>query len=398
MAQLLDPDVALRQLLEALPAPAVARLAPEECLGLVLAEDAVAAEDLPPFDRAMMDGFAVKVADAGRAVRRLDEIAAGDGRARAPLVEGAAHSIMTGAPVPAGAEAVVQLELCRVEGETVLLPERLRAGANFVPRGAECRAGQVWAPRGCRVTPLTLAAAIGVGAERLAVHPRPTVAVLTTGDELTAAAPGAGQIRDSNGPMLAALLSEAGFLARRATVGDDRGALGARLSELAGASEVIVLSGGVSAGTHDEVPGALRALGAELLFHKVAQKPGKPLLVARRGRTFFFGLPGNPLAAHLCACRYLIPALRRLSGLGSAPLEGRGRLAAELPASSERAWFVPARLNADGTVLPLLPVSSGDLVGPHLAEAYLRAPAGAAALPAGTEVAFTFLGARAWPT
>lgn len=393
---LLEPDEALAQVLAAVPPSAVARLPPERCRGLVLAEDALAAADLPPFDRAMMDGYAVRLADAGTSVTILDEIAAGDGAARAPLQAGQAHPIMTGAPVPAGAEAVVPIEQTTRTASHVTLPERIRPQGNIVARGAECAAGRPWARAGMPVTPMTLAAALGVGARELAVFPRPQVAVVTTGSELTADPTRPGQIRDSNGPMLVALFEEAGIAATRRTVADDAGALLACLQSLEGA-DAVVLTGGVSAGTHDEVPGVLARLGAQALFHKVAQRPGKPLLLARRGRQLLFGLPGNPLAAHLCASRYAIPALRRLAGLGHVPLAGRGVLGAALPENKDRTWFLPARVHG-GTVLPLPPVSSADLVQPHQADAYLRLEPGAPAVPAGTEIAYTRIGAAAWPS
>ena len=393
MAKPIDPTTALELVLAAVPTPSVATLPAEDCLGLVLAADATAAGDLPPFDRAMMDGYAVRLADAGRSVAILDEIAAGDGRTRPTLADGAAHPIMTGAPVPAGAEAVVPFEQSERNGDRVRLPERLRAAANIVARGAECRAGTPWARAGQTVTPLTVAAAIGVGALQLTVHPRPHIAVLATGSELSAD-PGAGCIRDSNGPMLAALLREAGLAAERLTVGDEAAALLARLRACAG-HDAIVLTGGVSAGTHDEVPGALRQLGAEVLFHSVAQKPGKPLLVARLGRQLIFALPGNPLASHLCCCRYVLPALRQLAGLPAVATSGRGVLAAPLAGNGDRIWFVPVLVHGDA-VTPLPPVSSADLVQPHQANAYLRLEPGVAAQPAGATVAYTRIGANAW--
>lgn len=395
MADLLEPDDALARVLAAVPAPLEAvQLPVEDCLGLVLAADAVAPADLPAFARAMMDGYAVRLADAGAAVALLDEIAAGDGAVRPPLRDGQAHPIMTGAAVPPGAEAVVPVEQSAREGERVRLPTRIRPAANIVARGAECVAGAAWAARGALVTPMAVAAAIGVGAQRLAVHPRPRVVVIATGSELAEGAMAPGLIRDSNGPMLAALFGEAGATVERRAVGDDAAALLACL-QAASAADAVVLTGGVSAGTHDEVPGTLRRLGAEVLFHKVGQKPGKPLLVARRGGQLIFGLPGNPLAAHLCACRYVVPALRRLAGLPHVAVAGRGALTAPLPGNSERTWFVPALVAGDA-VAPLLPVSSADLVRPHQANAYLRLEPGATALPAGSTVGFTRIGIDAW--
>ena len=394
MAGLLEPDAALELVLSAVPPARSVQLPAGDCLGLALAADATACADLPPFDRAMMDGYAVRLADAGAAVALLGEIAAGDGAGREPLPTGQAYPIMTGAPVPPGAEAVVAHEQTRRQGDLVYLPERIRPGGNIVPRGGECAAGRVWAKTGAVVTPMTLAAAVGVGATHLAVHLRPRVTVIATGSELVADLSAAGRIRDTNGPMLAALFEEDRASVQRQTIGDDANALHAALQALSDV-DAVVLTGGVSAGTHDEVPGVLRRMGAEILFHKVAQRPGKPLLVARLGRQLLFGLPGNPLAAHLCACRYVVPALRRLAGLPHVPARGRGVLQATLPANTERTWFLPALVEA-GNVLPLLPLSSADLVQPHQANAYIRLDPGSAAQPAGGEIDFTRIGTAAW--
>jgi molybdopterin molybdotransferase len=394
-APLLGPDRALEQVLAAVPVPGRRALPLDLTLGLVAADDAAALEDVPAFDRAMMDGWAVKLVDAGREVKCLEEIAAGDGRSRPALAAGHAYSIMTGAPVPSGADAVVPFEPTSRTRECVRLPDSIRARANIVPRGSECAVGQVWLHRGEVVTPMTVAAAICVGATTLSVHPSPRIAVLTTGSELTSATPTFGQIRDSNGPMLVALLAEAGFLAERGSVGDDASALSARLEALSDV-DVVLLSGGVSAGTHDDVPDVLRRLGATILFHKVAQRPGKPLLVARRGRQLLFGLPGNPLATHLCATRYALPALRLLAGHSPRPRTVRARLAEELPGNPERTWFLACQLLDDGAVKPLLPVSSADLIRPHQADGYLRLESGTAGLPAGSEVTVTLIGAAAW--
>ena len=396
MADLLEPDIALERTLAAVPPPLTKQLPAEECVGLILAADVVANADLPPFDRAMMDGYAVRLVDAGKTVAPRDEIAAGDGKARDPLQPGFAYPIMTGAPIPAGAEAVVPIEQTTRAGDRVQLPERIRPRGNIASRGSECIAGRPWARSGSPVTPMTLAAALSVGALQLTVHPRPSIAVITTGNELSIDPTSPGSIRDSNGPMLVALLHEAGLSARRQTVRDDANTLFTALQSHA-ALDAIVLTGGVSAGTHDEVPGVLRRLGAEILFHKVSQRPGKPLLVARIGRQMVFGLPGNPLAAHLCTCRYVIPALRQLAGLSHTPINGRGTVSATLPSNSDRTWFLPARVSVE-SITPLPPVSSADLVQPHQANAYLRIEPGAAALPTGSSISYTRIGVDAWPS
>lgn len=390
MTDLLSPDQALSALLAAVPTPRVQNLPPERCIGLVVADDVFAAADLPPFARAMMDGFAVRSSDAGTMVTVLDEIAAGDGAVRAVLAAGHAHPIMTGAPVPPGADAVVAWEICTRTGNTVQLPDTIRSGANIVARGAECAAGHPWLRRGQVVTPMTVAAAIATDNTELSVCVPPTVAVLTTGSELSDRA-GHGLIRDSNGPMLVALLHQAGIAAERTTVGDDPVALKAHLERL-GDLDAVILTGGVSTGTHDDVPAVLRQLGATILFHKIEQKPGKPLLIAQRGRQLIFALPGNPLAVHWCACGFVLPALRHLMSRSGALAWGHGRLGAALSANGERTWFIPAHVNDAGVVLPLAPVSSADLVQPHQANAYLRRDPGAPTLSVGSDVTFIRIG------
>ncbi len=393
-----EPDDALAVLLAAVAPLAHQTIAAGDALGRVCAVALIAPTDQPAFPRAMMDGFAVRLADAGGAVELRREIAAGDGAAPEPLGDGSAYPIMTGAPVPSGAEAVVPIEKTTREGALVRLPERIKPGANIVGCGEELRRGDALLPAGAVVGPLALAALVAAGIEQLAVHPPPRIAVLTTGSELAAGDLGHGQIRDSNGPMLAALLAEQDWTAERGSVADDPERLAERLAALAD-RDAVLLTGGVSAGSHDDVPGVLRRLGADVILHKVAQKPGKPLLLARRGRQLIFGLPGNPLAAHCCACRYVIPALRRLAGLSITPLQGHGRLRLATPANADRTWFIPARVDADGDgydVTPLNPVSSADLYRPALANAYLRLEPGAAAAAVGSKISFTWIGARAW--
>lgn len=394
-APLHEPDDALAVVLAAAPEPRTAYLPPIKALGLIVAADAVSQQDLPPFDRAMMDGWAVRCADAGRCVAVRDEIAAGDGQQRAPVSDGYAHPIMTGAPVPVGAEAVIPQEQTERCDQHVQLPATIRVGANIARCGTECTVGQTWLHRGDVVTPMTVAAAVGVGAAVIPVHPLPRVAILTTGSELSAGPLTAGHIHDSNGPMLEALVQEIGIRADRGTVVDDVATLEARLEILAG-YDAVLLSGGVSTGTHDDVPRVLQRLGAEVIVYKIAQRPGKPLLVARRGAQMIFALPGNPLAAHLCACRYAVPVLRRLARLSDQPRVVQASLAAEIPANADRTWFIPACLDDANRAHPLLPVSSADFIRPHQANAYLRRPSQAPALPAGSGITATLIGAAAW--
>lgn len=355
--------------------------------GCVLAADATAPHDLPPFPRAMMDGYAIRLADAGTTQRVVGSIHAGDVPRELP--SGAVLAIMTGAPVPHGAEAVVQREHCQVEAAGVRLPERVRPQANIVPRGGEALVGARVLSSGEPVTALAVAVAAALGIGTLSVLPRPRVAVITTGAELSqGGALAGGAIRDSNGPMLAALCAALGLACVRTSVGDEPAAIRAAI---AGAqAELIVLTGGVSAGDKDFVPAVLADLGFSVVVHGVEQKPGKPLLLAAAadGR-LAAALPGNPLAVHWCFTRFVAPALRRMMGLPPGPESVRGELEGILPGSKDRPWFVPVALRREAgrlLVRPLPPVSSGDVVTPASAAGYVAVTAGSAPLASGATV------------
>jgi molybdopterin molybdotransferase len=395
----LSPDSALSTVLAAVPDARPLRLAAPQALGLALAEDVIANDNHPPFPRAMMDGYAVRLADAGRTVVLRDEIAAGDTRAHAPLSDGHAHPIMTGAPVPPGAEAVVAQEQTIRSTTGVTLPAAIKADANIVAIGGDLAVGSTVLSAGAVLNAAGIAALAALGRDEVLVLPRPRVTVLTTGSELvTNSAPLApGQIRDSNGPMLVALCAELGISISRASVPDQPAVLATALERLA-THDVTILSGGVSTGTHDDVPSVLTELGYTVLLHGVAQKPGKPLLVARRGRNLLFGLPGNPLASHLCFCRYVAPALRRMQGRNASPHGGTGVLMRAAPTTKDRTWFIPALVTTDDDgwrILPLPPASSADLFTAARANAYLRLEANTPAA-IGTRLPFTWIGTNAW--
>jgi len=357
-----------------------------EALGCVLAADAIAPHDLPPFPRAMMDGYAIRLPDAGRTLPLAGSVHAGDAPGSLPL--GSVLGIMTGAPVPTGAEAVVQRELCVVSGSTVQLPERIRPQANIVPRGGEALAGATVLRAGEPVTAMAVAVAASLGIERLSVVPRPRVVVITTGAELRQGGSiDGGAIRDSNGPMVAAMCAALGMPCRRLSVVDDPVAI--RTAIVGAEGELIVLTGGVSAGDKDFVPAVLAELGYTSVVRGVDQKPGKPLLLAAGAGRLVAALPGNPLAVHWCFTRFVAPALRVLMGQAPGPETVRGVLAGILPGSRDRPWFVPVGLRREGgrlMVKPMPPVSSGDVVTPAHAAGYVAVAAGSAPIASGAEV------------
>jgi molybdopterin molybdotransferase len=323
-----------------------------EALGLVLAEDVASDLDSPPFDKALMDGYALRAADvagAGGAVLAVvEEIPAGKTPEHG-LGPGEAARIMTGAMLPAGADAVVMIEHTSPEaGQGVRICETgVRPGQNVLRRGREMRRGEVVLAAGTLLRPQELGLLAALGRTRPRVYPRPTLAILSTGDELVEpdATPGPGQIRNSNATQLAAQAARAGAAARTLGIARDRLDSLRALIATGLQADVLVLSGGVSAGKLDLVPGVLQELGVRPVFHKVAMKPGKPLFFGVRDATLVFGLPGNPVSALIGFELFVRPALRLLlgredAGLGLLP----ARLGADHRHKSDRPTYHPARL------------------------------------------------------
>jgi molybdenum cofactor synthesis domain-containing protein len=291
-----------------------------ECAGRVLAEDVFSDLDLPPFDRAAMDGFALRAGDTAAApvlLRVVGEVRAGQVLAR-DVGPGEAVRIMTGAPVPGGADAVQQVEKTRAPAAhqvEVLAP--VAPGANVATRGCEVRSGQRVLAAGAAVDPAVLAVLATAGRTSVRVGRRPRVALVVTGDELVepGARPVGGQVRNSNGWAIAAQATAAGAVVRDlGMVGDDLARLAETLRRGLEEAEVLVCSGGVSEGAYDLVEPALDRLGVQRLFTKVAIKPGAPLVFGRRGDRLVFGLPGNPVSAQVTFDLFVRAALRRMQG------------------------------------------------------------------------------------
>jgi molybdopterin molybdotransferase len=343
----------------------------EDALARVLASDVPADRDLPPFDRAAMDGYALRAADVAQAPVALEvvgEVRAGEWP-RLGVGAGQAARIMTGAPVPAGATAVQQVEKTRALDEfrvTILAP--VAAGQNVAPRASEVEAGEIVLRSGRLIDPAAVAVLASAGVARVAVGRRPRVAVLVTGDEVVdvAAAPGPSQIRNSNGPALLAQARLAGATVETLGIAPDRQDAIVAAIRRGLEADVLLVSGGVSAGDYDLVEPALAELGATLLFTKVAVKPGAPLVFGRCGGTLVFGLPGNPVSAQVSFDLFVRPALLKLQG---ARVLARPRVGAELAGGvrnrSGRTAHLPARLRFEGGRLvarPLRSAGSGDLV------------------------------------
>lgn len=367
-----------------------------EALGRVLARDVVADVDWPPFDTSAMDGYAVRAAEARPAGRALSErpgLVAAGAAFPDPLAPGEAVRVMTGAPLPPGADAVVPVEEARPKEGRVAFDREPADGAHLRRRGESVRKGAVLVPRGSRLHPRAIALAALAGAGRVLVGRRPRIAIATTGDELVSAGEAVreGQLRDSNGPMLAASSRELGWAVEpRARVADERNAVDRLFREGLEGLDALVTTGGVSAGDLDLLPAAAERAGWEILFHRVAVRPGKPIAVARRGRTLWFGLPGNPVSASVCFHLFVRRALERREGSAEpGPRERSAVLGRNLPPTGPREWFRDARLvegEGGARAEPIETAGSHDIAAHARANALIRLPAGSGALPAGSAV------------
>lgn len=322
----------------------------KDASGHVLAEPVLADIALPPFDRARMDGYAVRASDVAQApatLRVIGEIAAGATFDR-ELGPGEAIKIFTGAPVPRGADAVQKIEVTKSDGNSIVIEEAVRPGQFITLRASEVAAGQLVAERGREIGPSVMAALASFGYAQVKVGLRPRVAVLSTGSELVdvSVKPSAAQIRNSNNYTIASYAERAGAIADiLGTVADDQKATCAALLDAAEGRNVVITSGGVSMGDYDLVKAALAEIGAEIFFDKVSIRPGKPIVFAHRDGTYFFGLPGNPVSTSVTFNVFIRPALRRMQGAREALLPTvSARLLQSIKDASSRRSYLPARL------------------------------------------------------
>jgi molybdopterin molybdotransferase len=360
-----------------------------DAVGLALAEDLRADRDFPPFPRATRDGYAVRSVDTESVPARLKCV--GSIKAGAPLEDseitleaGEAAEIMTGAPVPAGADAVVMVEYTKSKDARVTVKRSVGAGENVVAAGAEARRGDVMVPRGTRVRHAVVAVAAAVGRAEVAVHRRPKVALLATGDELVDInlPPGPNEIRNSNTYSLAAQVYEAGGEATLLPVApDDPGEMALLLRKGLDAN-LLLLTGGVSMGKYDLVEEVLASAGAEFFFTGVAIQPGKPVVfgqVALDGKTRpFFGLPGNPVSTMVTFRLFVRPVLDALAGAKPELLSfGRATLKERLSTKTGLTRFLPGRLSGTHERPEVELVhwqGSGDLMAASKSNCYIVVP------------------------
>jgi molybdopterin molybdotransferase len=342
------------------------------CVGRVLAEDVFAERDQPPFDRVTMDGIAIAHRDWAQGMRAFE--IAGTQAAGAPALTlarpGHCIEVMTGAVLPAGADAIVPVERVQRRGNVAAVTADTVAARQFIhARGGDRRTGSLLLGAGSRIGAPEMAVLASAGRDTFLVSVRPRVAVISTGDELVDAGEPIQpyQIRSSNDRALEASLTAHNLaLVTRARLKDDAATLTESIARLHEQSDSMILSGGVSMGQFDFVPSVLQRLGAEVIFHRIKQKPGRPMWfgMSAQGKPIF-ALPGNPVSTLVCATRYILPALRAASGLSPAPIE-RVALAAPVEPSRELTYFLPVNVSwsADGVALaePRPTNTSGDFV------------------------------------
>lgn len=374
---MLTYDEAIARVLALVPTAPVRELAVASAGGLVLAQSVDADADMPAFDRSAMDGFAVRAADCtspGARLRRFGEERPGGEPLARPVGAGECAAIYTGAPIPAGADAVVMVERTKTDGEIVTLTVAVQRGENVRFRAEDVRRGERLLEPGAPLRPQEIAVCASFGAPRVRVHPRPRVAVLSTGDELVPpdAEPGPGMIRDSNGVMLACQVERAGGIVASVDVlRDERETIRRAIDAAAARADVLVLTGGVSMGAYDFVAPVLGELGFAGGFHKVKVKPGKPIWFGRRGDVLAFGLPGNPVSSFVMFELMVRPSLEKLLGRTPGPRFEMAVVAGGPAKGGDREQFVPARVT-DGKLTFIPWTSSADFVELARANALAR--------------------------
>ena len=374
-----------------------------EALGRTLARNIKARENIPPFTKATMDGYAVRAEDTRAAgkdaaveLEVLEDLPAGC-ISRKSVGRGQAVRIMTGAPLPKGADAVVMVEDTEKTAGRVKVRREVKPGANIGQAGEDLKKGELVLERGAMIGPAETGLLAAAGLARVPVVGRPKLAVIATGDEIVEPGDrkGPGQIRNSNGPALLAMALWAGADARYLGIARDRSSsLRAKLARAKGA-DILVLTGGVSVGDYDLVRDELRTAGVKPVFWQVRIKPGKPVFFGRRGSQLVFGLPGNPTSAMVTFLLFVQPAIERLLGRKNpGPRGGRAVLAEDIVLKPGRTQFLRGVLDAEGPVLKVAPYpdqKSGVLRSMARSRVLIVVPADVSRLEKGQDVEILYI-------
>jgi molybdopterin molybdotransferase len=394
---------AQREVLAAIAALGSERVPLGDALGRVLAEPVVAPHDVPPFANSAMDGYAVRATDVAKVpvvLEVVEDVAAGSVPVR-EVLPGTATRIMTGAPMPPGADTVIEVEVTSTEGDAVTIDAARPVGTHVRPAGGDVRQGAEVLPRGARLNPAMLGVLASLGVVEPVVGRRPVVAIISTGDELLppdAPVPPMGKIRNSNATTLRAMLSGlAGRILDFGIIGDDAAPLRTAFREAAESADLIVTTGGVSMGKYDLVKAVLTELGG-VSFWKVAQQPGKPFAFGQIDGTPLFGLPGNPVSTMVSFEQFVRPAL--LHAMGATALfrpQVNGRLTQPVSTNPEKDVFLRVSVDEgeDGLRATLSGGQSSNVLSAMaMADGFALVPVGTGDVAAGDAVILEMF---SWP-
>jgi molybdopterin molybdotransferase len=396
-------DQALETILAKIKPKGVEKIPIGEALGRTLAEDIVAKRNNPPLDNSAMDGYALIAGDIQSAtpenpvpLKVTEEIAAGY-QSDATLQPGQAFRIMTGAPIPKGADAVLMQEDTDRDGDTVLVKDKADVGENIRLAGEDVRSGAVVIPKGTAITPAQIGMMAVVGRSQIYVSQRPRVAILSTGDEIMdlddeLAGP---CIYNSNGYMLSAQIKSAGGIPVYLGIAKDTEEDLMEKFNWALECDLVVSSGGVSVGDYDLVKASLKKMGQDMLFWKVAMKPGKPLAFGKIGDTPIFGLPGNPVSSFVSFEQFVRPSIRKVLGFSRLTAKVvKAKLTRDIHKKAGRLHFLTSVVswnNGECTVTPAQEQGSGILMSTVKANGLLIFPLEDSEIKAGTEVSVQLL-------
>lgn len=326
-----------------------------EAFGLVTSEDVIASTDIPNFAQSSMDGYALRFADHDQPIAVIGEMAAG-ASIQLAISENEATRIFTGAPLPENADTVVMQEKIRLENKMLTIEdENLSEGLNVRPKGAEVKKGEVAMTEGTYLSAAAIGFLAGIGCAEISVYTPPKAAIILTGNELQY--PGNplefGQVYEANSFQLKAVLNQTGIKDIEVfRAEDDPKELQKILEKAIENNDVVLLNGGVSVGDYDFVTEVANTCGVEEKFHKIRQKPGKPLFFGTKYNKLVFGLPGNPSSSLTCFYEYVLPALEKVMGLPSGVIETTATVTHHYPKSVGLTHFLKAFYN-DGKVTPL---------------------------------------------